>query len=289
MPIPLARFRLRLATLWRIVIVAMQDSTSTTQPATIGGSAQDELSNATRAARRARINPARMARVLRALRRHAWRAARAAQEKQSGGPREFGPLFLAEFAEEFTSGALGAWSQGAPRAAMTRAGYAESNVLFSKMDTAKQDDSALLSLPAEIVTPDAEEFEHSARLLSETRRAVILRALELRERARAAYDKDREAIARMVGKKTRAENKARREFARDARIIRRAARCALARLKGEPFAFAIARGVSREGRRGGHAPETESAWFRMMRAHDATRARLGLAPLTPEARRLARD
>jgi hypothetical protein len=172
---------------------------------------------------------------------------------------------------------------------MTRAGYAESNVLFSKMDTAKQDDSALLSLPAELVSPDSEEFENSARLLSETRRAIILSVLELRERARAAYDNDREAIARKVGKTTRAEKKAAREFARDARIIRRAARCALARLKGESFAFDIARGVSREGRRGGHAPETESAWFRMLRAHDATRARLGLAPLTARERSAARD
>jgi hypothetical protein len=226
--------------------------------------------------RRARISPARMVRILARLRALGFSAAARLRAKREGTARAFGPRFVAEYAEEFTSGALGAWARGCNRRDTLRAAYDTGNDTLRKMSASDSGEAELLSLPAEVI--ESEEHEQTARTLAETRRAIILRAVELRAQARAAYDIDARAAVAKIG---RARNvaliAARRAFARDARIVRRAALVMLARLYGRPFQFAEALGVSPAGKRGGQARAGLNQWARMLKQHESTRARLGVS------------
>ena len=278
---------------------AMQDSTSTMTIGTEAGSRagytaqlspraaairarianektapEDPAREESRRARRAGINPRRMARVVNRLRALGFASAERLRAKREGTARAFGARFVPEYAEEFASGALCAWSIGAGRRATLRAGYDAGNATLRKMSH-EAGAEILLSLPAEVI--EHEEHEDTARMLAETRRAILLRAVELRAKARAAYDIDARAASAKTG---RARNvaliAARRAFARDSRFIRRGALVMLARLYGRGFEFAPALGVSPEGRRGGKARGALNQWARMLAQHEATRARLGV-------------
>jgi hypothetical protein len=136
-------------------------------------------------------------------------------------------------------------------------------------------EEALLSLPAEVI--ESADCEIGAQLMADTRRAIILRAVELRAKARAAYDTD---IRAACGKMGRARNvamiAARRASARDSRFIRRGALVMLARLYGRGFEFAPALGVSPAGKRGGKGRGELNQWARMLARFEDTRARLGV-------------
>jgi hypothetical protein len=234
--------------------------------------APDPARDDARRARRARISVARMESVINRLGALGYSSAARLRAKREGTARAFGARFVPEYAEEFTSGALGAWASGANRRAILRAGYDTGNATLAKMGHDAGAD-ALLSLPVEVIEGD--DAEDSARLLSETRRAILLRALELRAKARAVYDSDARAAAARMGKaRSLALHKARREFARDSRFIRRGARVILARLYGRGFEFAPALGVSPAGKRGGKARAELNQWAKLLAQSEATRARL---------------
>lgn len=236
--------------------------------------APDPARDDARRARRARISVARMERVIKRLRALGYSSAARLRAKREGTARAFGARFVPEYAEEFTSGALCAWASGANRRAILRAGYDTGNATLAKMGHDAGAD-ALLSLPVEVI--EGEDAEDSARLLSETRRAILLRALELRAKARAVYDSDARAAAARMGKaRSLALHKARREFSRDARFIRRGARVILARLYGRGFEFAPALGVSPAGKRGGKARAELNQWARLLAQSAAVRARLAV-------------
>ena len=235
---------------------------------------EDPAREDSRRARRASITARRMARVVNRLRALGYSAAQRLRAKREGTARSFGARFVPEYAEEFASGALCAWSIGAGRRATLRAGYDAGNATLAKMGHTAGED-VLLSLPAEVI--EHEEHEQTAQMLAETRRAIILRALELRAKARAAYDIDaREACAKIGRARNVAMIAAKRAFARDSRFVRRGALVMLARLYGRGFAFAPALGVSPEGRRGGKARGSLNQWARLLAQHEATRARLGV-------------
>ena len=236
--------------------------------------APDPARDDARRARRARISVARMERVINRLRALGYSSAARLRAKREGTARAFGARFVPEYAEEFTSGALCAWASGANRRAILRAGYDTGNATLAKMGHDAGED-ALLSLPVEVI--EGHDAEESARLLSETRRAILLRALELRAKARAVYDSDARAAAARMGKaRSLALHKARREFTRDSRFIRRGARVILARLYGRGFEFAPALGVSPAGKRGGKARAELNQWAKLLAQSAATRARLAV-------------
>jgi hypothetical protein len=144
-----------------------------------------------------------------------------------------------------------------------------------KMSTAEATDPAALAFLPQV--SDRPEDSSGAGAYA-MRAAIVKRARVLRARAFYVFAR---ACEDARGKRPDvARAKARAALRADLQWIMRAFRYMRAQVDGRGYSLRHAFGVSPAGKRGGRAPEEQSAWTRMQLSFARTCARLGVAPIT---------